>query len=121
MRKLGQAVAISVAALIAAPTIALAAPVAPVVHSVGTSAAGGVAATGGFIGFVARKSADQCRPAMAAAWIITSNKKEPQGWPRLFIYTFGRRFRQRCEHVSGSLQKTVGLNQELSYRLASPT
>jgi hypothetical protein len=57
----------------------LAAPVAPVVHSVGTSAAGGVAATGGFIGFVARKSADQCRPAMAAAWIITSNKKEPQG------------------------------------------
>ncbi|MFY9819350.1 MAG: hypothetical protein WAK36_22040 [Pseudolabrys sp.] len=79
MRKLGQAVAISVAALIAAPTIALAAPVAPVVHSVGTSAAGGVAATGGFIGFVARRSADQCRPAMAAAWIITSNKKEPQG------------------------------------------
>ena len=42
-----------VAAVIAAPTIALAAPVAPVVHSVGTSAAGGVAATGGFIGFVA--------------------------------------------------------------------
>ena len=43
-----------VAAVIAAPTIALAAPVAPVVHSVGTSAAGGVpSATGGFIGFVA--------------------------------------------------------------------
>jgi hypothetical protein len=79
MRKLGQAVAISVAALIAAPTIALAAPVAPVVDSVGTRAAGGVVATGGFIGFVARRSADQCRPAMAAAWIITSNKKEPQG------------------------------------------
>ncbi|MGB7717624.1 MAG: hypothetical protein WBL81_22055, partial [Pseudolabrys sp.] len=38
-----------------------------------------VTATGGFIGFVARRSADQCRPAMAAAWIITSNKKEPQG------------------------------------------
>ena len=57
MHKLGQAVAISAAALIAAPTMASAfyCPPPPVVvaHAAGTSAAAGVAATGGFIGFVA--------------------------------------------------------------------